>query len=522
LEGKGAADWRSGFEQFFRFKPQTEHQREGEEAGCWQCRVVNYPGYEESEDLWGGWRNSKGAAEVDAFRQAFKHLPQPTATGSSSGSYAAASGAQPVVPSESPPDAETNALPEATSSSSGPQLLYRKNQTEEVPAEVLDVVDAFEQAPSARGALDVLEVWRADVPQDLKQSWETEKRKLQDRNRNPNMKKTSWQDQEPGKDGIDIDMDATRAACLRREREEVAWQLLSVSHKHEGGARSCRVYHGCPDWKVAQSICHTGFAANLAKTKGWFGEGLYSTLNAPYALRYSLGMSDFWEKPGAEGWVIAAKLVYSQVYPVTVADDSTPLISEPGLKGRRIGAADGARGCDCQFVCVRGHPPNAKHKNRHYLACKPGERPEATEIVVDQEARILPEYLVNVQVTGDAKLCKRIQLASEHWGRPMASNQDTALETNGSTKILQNTVNSVQKLETLARKKPVKNGSARTQDDNLHIDIQYKFAQVDDHFVAEVRVLGRDFQGYPQPRKQAAKQSAAQVAIKELQPDAEG
>ena len=118
LEGKGAADWRSGFEQFFGFKPRTEHEREGEEAGRWRCRVLNYPGYEKSDDLWGGWR-SKGAAEVDAFRQAFKHLPQPTATGSSSGSYAAASGAQPVVPSESPPDAETNALPEATSSSSG-------------------------------------------------------------------------------------------------------------------------------------------------------------------------------------------------------------------------------------------------------------------------------------------------------------------------------------------------------------------------------------------------------------------
>ena len=192
----------------------------------------------------------------------------------------------------------------------GPELLYRKNQTEKVPAEVLDVVEAFEQAPSARGALHVLEVWRADVPQHLKQSWDTEKRKLQDRNRNPNMKKTSWQDQEPGKDGIDIEMDAKTAASLRREREEVAWQLLSVSHKHEGGARSCRVYHGCPDWNVVQSICHTGFAANLAKTKGWFGEGLYSTLNAPYALRYSLGMSDFWEKPREGGWVIAAKLVY--------------------------------------------------------------------------------------------------------------------------------------------------------------------------------------------------------------------
>ena len=113
----------------------------------------------------------------------------------------------------------------------------------------------------------------------------------------------------------------------------------------------------------------------------------------------------------------------------------------------------------------------------------------------------------------------------------MASNQDTASETNGSAKILQNTVNYPQELEILVRKmlgrhpvtETVEKGSAGTQDVNLQIDIQYKFAKVDDHFVAEVRVLGRDFQGHRQPRKQAAKQSAAQVAIKELQPeDAEG
>ena len=277
------------------------------------------------------------------------------------------------------------------SDSRGHTLLYRKGDASGVPEEVVGLVDAFEQAPSARGALTVLEVYRANVPDDLKSSWETEKRKLEDRNLNPDFPKPDWQDREPS-NGIDEET----KQCLRREREEVAWQLLTMSQKHEGGARSCRVYHGCPTPKVVESICRTGFAGNVQKTKGWFGEGLYSTLNAPYALRYGLGMRDFWEKPGKEGWVIAAKLVYFHVYPVTEADNSTPL--EPGLKGKRIGRADGACGCDCQFVCVRGHPPFGEHKNRTYHACEHGQRPEATEIVVNQEARILPEYLIKVQV----------------------------------------------------------------------------------------------------------------------------
>ena len=81
----------------------------------------------------------------------------------------------------------------------------------------------------------------------------------------------------------------------------------------------------------------------MAKTSDWFGEGLYNTLHAPYALRYGLGMRDFWEKPGETGFVIAAKLVYWEVYPVTEADDTSH--QKPGMKGKALGS--GARGCDC-------------------------------------------------------------------------------------------------------------------------------------------------------------------------------
>ncbi|CAE7380284.1 unnamed protein product [Symbiodinium microadriaticum] len=144
----------------------------------------------------------------------------------------------------------------------------------------------------------------------------------------------------------------------------------------------------------------------------------------------------FEQAPSARGGhkhlqVIVAKMVYLQVYPVTEADDSAP--SEPGLKGKAIGKASGARGCDCQFVCVRGHPPQGKHKNRHYLACKHGERPEATEIVISQEIRLLPEYVVKVEVTNDGELCKRIQVAAENWGRYASSDADSSAEAASST-----------------------------------------------------------------------------------------
>ena len=394
LQGHGAKVWKLKFEELLGTKPEFEEKEPS--PGKYQCRVINA-----HISSFGEERRSLGGAQIEALRMVFEGLQvtspaDPVAAAQRAEPTPAAATAEPVRSHLSGESDGSGPMPgeQIPSDRIGHQLLYRKNGASQVPAEVLDLVDAFEQAPSARGAMNVLEVYKANVPDDLKNSWETEKRKLQDRNLNPNFPKPEWQDRRPSKD----DIDERTKECLRREREEVAWQLLSVSHKHEGGARSCRVYHGCPTWEVVESICRTGFAGNVQKTRGWFGEGLYSTLHAPYALRYGLGMRDFWEKPGEEGWVIAAKLVYLQVYPVTEADNSTPL--EPGLKGKRIGDADGACGCDCQFVCVRGHPPFGKHQNRTYHACKHGERPEATEIVVNQEAQILPEYLIKVQVGG--------------------------------------------------------------------------------------------------------------------------
>ena len=238
----------------------------------------------------------------------------------------------------------------------------------------------------------MVKVFKAEA-RGLIDSWNLEKERLQQRSLNTSLPKPTWH-------SGPSDSETPDSACKRREREEVAWQLLSASRR-EGGVRTCRVFHGCSTWEAAKSICRSGFASNVQTTKGWFGEGMYTTLSAPYALRYALGMRDFWEQPGAEGLVIVAKLVYAQVYPVTQADNDTPL--KPGLKGKQIAAADGALGCDCQFVCVRRHPPFGNRSNFTYHACSHGERPDATEIVVNQEARILPEYIVMVQAASLTK-----------------------------------------------------------------------------------------------------------------------
>ncbi|CAE7319034.1 unnamed protein product [Symbiodinium sp. CCMP2456] len=338
IESMNCKDLKLKFEEDFGFKPKLERL---EEAGSKiRCRVTNARDLiGDSDAPWGEPRGTLSAAEVSALRQVFALVDgqrQRSHKPSSCSSYVSASSTP--SPSISAPSRLVAELPPAA----GPELLYRKGMDVPVPDEILDLVDAFEQAPPVRGALEVSEVYRANAPKHLQDSWKSQKTLLQDRNSDPTFPRAAWQDC-PGTDDV-----------LRREREEVAWQLLSMSHRHVGGVRSCRVYHGCPDWNVVCSICKTGFA-NVAKTSGWFGEGLYTTLHAPYALRYGLGMRDFWEKPGETGFVVAAKLIFWQVYPVTEADDTSD--QQPGMKGKAIGRAEGARGCDCHFACVRGHLP---------------------------------------------------------------------------------------------------------------------------------------------------------------------
>ena len=109
----------------------------------------------------------------------------------------------------------------------------------DVPDEILDLVDAFEQAPPARGALHVSEVYRANAPEHLKDSLKAQRRILQDRYRDPNFPRAVWQD------------------CLGPDDILRTWQLLSMSQR-DGGMRSCRVHHGRPDWNVVSSLCQSG------------------------------------------------------------------------------------------------------------------------------------------------------------------------------------------------------------------------------------------------------------------------
>eukprot|EP00443_Scrippsiella_acuminata_P130630 CAMPEP_0115573630 /NCGR_PEP_ID=MMETSP0272-20121206/1101_1 /TAXON_ID=71861 /ORGANISM="Scrippsiella trochoidea, Strain CCMP3099" /LENGTH=582 /DNA_ID=CAMNT_0003008307 /DNA_START=15 /DNA_END=1764 /DNA_ORIENTATION=- len=263
-------------------------------------------------------------------------------------------------------------------------LVYSLDSGISDDTDVLDIVHAFEGAPGASGLLQVQSVHRAKMASQAKTGKELER----------------W-------------------ARDKREREEVLWQLLTASKRMEGmpQVRCARVFHGCPSREVALSIFQHGFDIHIAGTKGWYGEGIYTTTSAPYGLRYSFGMRDFWDAGGETGYVIAGRAVFAQVYPVTQADNAPhePLV--PGLKGKQIARAPGAQGCDAHCVCVRGFPSDENHQNRTYHACAEGQRPDGTELVVNQEAQLLPEFIVKVNVRDDSKLCARVRLAAETWGR---------------------------------------------------------------------------------------------------------
>mmetsp|Transcript_76669 Transcript_76669/g.197456 ORF Transcript_76669/g.197456 Transcript_76669/m.197456 type:complete len:533 (-) Transcript_76669:346-1944(-) len=286
---------------------------------------------------------------------------------------------------------------------------------------VLDLLTAFEQAPRARGVLEVQEIRRLTLNSECANSrrtqWKYYIKDLQQRAEDKNFPKPNlWNrdDLGPGQ---------------QRERQEVWWHLLSMSRRHVDdygeGEESCPdvwtapVFHGCSSEEVAESIMKTGFAGNVQKTKGWFGEGIYTSTSAPYALRYSFNMTDFWDRPGQTGVVVAGRAAFCQVYPVTQADNDAPL--RPGMKGKRIASAKEASGCDAHFVCVRRHPPNDDHDNWTYHACAEGERPDGTELVVNQEVQYLPEYVVKVRVRDDPdalRLCEQVREAAGSWGRP--------------------------------------------------------------------------------------------------------
>ena len=58
------------------------------------------------------------------------------------------------------------------------------------------------------------------------------------------------------------------------DRLQVEQELLLVSKRDLEGVRTCRIWHGTPDFETAKSISKNGFAGNVQKVEGWFGEGV--------------------------------------------------------------------------------------------------------------------------------------------------------------------------------------------------------------------------------------------------------
>jgi len=381
-----------------------------------------------------------------------------------------------------------------------------------------DLVNAFELAP---GALNVLKVQKIYQPKpssaeatQRKREWRDQAEKLQSRAVDPTFPKPTWLIEKlPHK----THEERVAQARAKREREEVLWHLLCASHRDHKlpNVSMVRVFHGCPKLDIAQSIFRNGFAANVQKTKGWFGEGIYTSTSAPYALRYALGMRDFWDKPGQTGYVIAGRAVFVHVYPVTQQDNDSPL--KPALKGHRIAAPESATGCDAHYVNVRGHPPNEDYVNRTYHACCEGERPDGNELVVGQESQILPEYIVEVRVCGDDNGCEFVRLAAEHWGRSPADIVSSCAPSSVQNSMVtpKATVNGPlhkNSLQTYVQRRlgrPTKPQDIRYTEDNINGE-----------FISSVQIpeLSEQlFEGTPQPRRIAAQQSAARAALEALE-----
>jgi len=378
-----------------------------------------------------------------------------------------------------------------------------------VDHEVQDLLIACEVAPSAHGLLQVQSIHKVKTESDWQRDrlleWEHHIRKLQTRAEDQQFPKPSWRLQEGS------------SPREQREREEVWWHLLSISSRRPEQSKvwTAPIFHGCPSIGVAESIFRSGFATNVQRTSGWFGEGVYMSTSGTYGSRYALQMKDFWDCPGQTGVIVAGKVAFCEVYPVTQADNKDPLRPmQPGLKGKRIAGAPGASGCDAHFVCVRRHPPNDDHSNFTYHACEEGFRPDGTELVVNQEVQLLPQYIVCFKVQNDDRLCRQVRMAAETWGRSLCSLAASAslpTSTNATSDVkpactsgTRNYKNDLQTIVASLLKRPVKDG-----------DIVYTERTERNEFVSTVRVQvlnSQCFTGEAQPRRVAAQQSAAEAA----------
>jgi regulator of replication initiation timing len=142
-------------------------------------------------------------------------------------------------------------------------------------------------------------------------------------------------------------------------------------------------FHG-PRIADVDSICKTGLVAVGTQDDGYYGSGMYTTLNIEYAIRYARGDYDDDNNrrppnPEKRYPVFLMAAAIGMAYPVTPAADYNFVNGEQQrfskLKGSPL-----KKGFDCHVVCVDEGNSHAVDRNH----CK------YVELVIAQQVHILP------------------------------------------------------------------------------------------------------------------------------------
>jgi len=138
--------------------------------------------------------------------------------------------------------------------------------------------------------------------------------------------------------------------------------------------------HGT-DFNTATAICNTGFATLSSLDEGWYGKGIYFTSSAVYTTPYFATK----KKPA----IVIAYVIPGNPYPVC---------EHPKEDNSLIGAALQS-GCQSHYVItsIDGYPVK-----KPCSVC-------FTELVINQEAQVLPAFILSVGNSNLTELVRRFQ-----------------------------------------------------------------------------------------------------------------
>jgi len=176
------------------------------------------------------------------------------------------------------------------------------------------------------------------------------------------------------------------------ERQIIYNRLKShtIENTEWGKAKLVKSWFGC-SYKVVELICKSGPADLRLRDSGFFGAGVYSTLQASYATMYAVGnIDENLNSPNEYGEyvVILCWTVVGNVYPITRLD--YPYEAGYCVYYNQTTQGIALRpGFDAHLATVspKSHYQAVNTEIIDWSTC-------ADELVVKQESQILPCYLV--------------------------------------------------------------------------------------------------------------------------------